>query len=94
MTTFIVDADRIETLTATLRRCAEQISDIPGAGGLGTGPTAPLDAALAEAILRTNDRGHQVRDEALRLADVMDLAVSAATVVDSGLGRTLEGMRP
>ena len=93
MNTFIVNAEQIETLTSALRHSAAQLTNVP-ATAPGFGPTATFAAALSEAVTHTNTRAHQVRREAHRLADVMELTTAAATSVDDGLARTLKGLHP
>ncbi|EEI15927.1 hypothetical protein HMPREF0298_2261 [Corynebacterium lipophiloflavum DSM 44291] len=92
MRTFVVDASEVAALTSSLRTAAAQITDIPPAAVPGFGPAADFHAALASAIGRVNDRCSQLRAEALRLADVMDLTVDATTSVDGSLARDLKAV--
>ena len=95
MNSFVVDAPAVAELTRALRTAASAIADITTPPGHpGPGPTAAFDAALARAVERANERGVMLREEALRLADVMDLTVEAATAVDTASARRLGAMLP
>ncbi|QPK83634.1 hypothetical protein G7Y29_02150 [Corynebacterium qintianiae] len=89
MKSFIVDAPAVADLTATLREAAAGIGEIPSVPAPGPGATADFAAALAHAIERANERGWLLREEASRIADVMDLTVDAARAVDDALAREL-----
>lgn len=92
MRTFVVDASEVAALTSSLRTAATQITDIPPHTPNDFGPTAAFRTALASAIGHVNDRAGQLRAEALRLADVMELTVDASTSVDGNFARDLRAV--
>lgn len=94
METLNVDPPAIADLTATLRRAVADLPDIDPPATASAGPTAGFGAALSRAIAGANERGRLVREEARRLADVMDLTVEATVAVDSATAHNVRAVAP
>lgn len=93
MTVFQLDSKTVHALTNSLRRDAGNLNPLADLNVPATGVLAHFSAAVTGAIGTANTRAAELRDEARRIADAMDLTVDAAAAVDAGtsarLGATL-----
>ncbi|WKD56971.1 hypothetical protein CAPI_01985 [Corynebacterium capitovis DSM 44611] len=86
---FQIDPDTVERLVASLRADADSLAPLSAVTPVTAGPTAAFTSSLATAIACVNERTAELSREARRLADVMELTVSAAQQQDSQLSKNL-----
>ncbi|MDY5785504.1 MULTISPECIES: hypothetical protein [unclassified Corynebacterium] len=92
--TFELSAERVHKLTSSLRADAAALYDVPFPTIPAVGPVAAFARACHDAIASVNERSAQLRDEAQRLSDVMDLTARTALGVDTDLARALGVLQP
>ena len=89
LATFQINPADVSALTASLRADAAALTPVEAAAPPGVGPLRSFVEAFEAAVGSVNTRASALRDEAERLAGVMDATSDAATSVDARLGRDL-----
>ena len=89
LATFQINPADVSALTASLRADASALTPVQDTSPPGVGPLRTFVEALGAAVGSVNSRASALREEAERLAGVMDATSDAATTVDARLGRDL-----
>lgn len=92
MNLFELNSETVSAHTTLLRKDAEALRPLSEITIPESSPSSLYRAAVAEAFQTANHRAEQFREEALRIADVMDLTVTAADNVDGSTCDTLGGL--